>query len=54
VSVDGNSVLGKFRESCKDKTPEERASILESDEGFQSKHKNYAMQVRNICLNDQG
>ena len=37
--VADDTVLGKFSEACKEKTPEERATALENNEEFKEEHK---------------
>ena len=38
VSVEADSILGKYLQDVQNKSPEERATALESNEGFKSKH----------------
>ena len=38
VPVEADSILGKYFQDVQNMSPEERATALESNEGFKSKH----------------
>eukprot|EP00804_Cyclotella_cryptica_P028554 CCRYP_015810-RB/>CCRYP_015810-RB protein AED:0.28 eAED:0.28 QI:0/-1/0/1/-1/0/1/0/148 len=42
VEVEGDSVLGKFRQRTLELSPSERCAALENDTDFQTIHKNFA------------
>lgn len=52
VEIEVDSILGKYLSDVQNKTPAERATALENNEGFKTKHKEFAAEGQSAQITD--